>query len=514
MPRRMLRYSRASAGLLWLGLLSGCNTISGADIIEVEGSEVTGPELVPADGVVITEVAAYQGVRRSLEAGGVAAQAGVPLVAGRNALVRVFTAIDPSYNGEPVTARLSLGDATPLEVTAVLGVASVEPDLASTVNFEVPGELLSGAAGWRVELLQSVELSSGGNLGAAYPASGLEALPLVDVGPQLRLRLVPIEYRADGSNRLPDVSEAQVALFRDWFYGLYPTPAVTITVEPPIAWEGAVSPFGEGWDELLDAVVGYRYQHPTVEPDEYVYGLFAPDQGIDSFCASGCVAGLSMVAGPDDVQYRAAVGLGFSGADAPETATHETGHMHGRWHAPCSDFGSIDNVDPDYPYADARLGTWGYDLVTRRLFDPEQTADMMSYCMPVWISDYNYAALLERIQWVNRAAALTRGRAGRAPVPCERIAVHRDGSVHVLTPLALTAPLGVGAVAISAADETGPLTLQGSWASYSDGHGGVLTFPRPARPLAWLELEVDGRTVRLSRSQLTREVRPHSTGVL
>jgi hypothetical protein len=42
----------------------------------------------------------------------------------------------------------------------------------------------------------------------------------------------------------------------------------------------------------------------------------------------------------------------------------------------------------------------------------------------------------------------------------------------------------------------------------------VLTFPRLTDVPDWISFEVDGSKVRLSRSQLTHAVRPHSTGML
>ena len=53
--------------------------------------------------------------------------------------------------------------------------------------------------------------------------------------------------------------------------------------------------------------------------------------------------------------------------------------------------------DPDYPYPDGSIGVWGYDLVNEELVSPD-TPDLMSYCHPQWISDYNFSkALSNRI---------------------------------------------------------------------------------------------------------------------
>ena len=64
---------------------------------------------------------------------------------------------------------------------------------------------------------------------------------------------------------------------------------------------------------------------------------------------------------------------------------HELGHNFGLGHAPCGTDG-----DSSYPYPGAKIGTWGYDLVNRELKDPDLYYDLMSYCGPEWVSDYNY----------------------------------------------------------------------------------------------------------------------------
>jgi hypothetical protein len=64
---------------------------------------------------------------------------------------------------------------------------------------------------------------------------------------------------------------------------------------------------------------------------------------------------------------------------------HELGHNFGLGHAPCGTDG-----DSSYPYPGAKIGTWGYDLVNRELKDPDLYYDLMSYCSPEWVSDYNY----------------------------------------------------------------------------------------------------------------------------
>ena len=81
--------------------------------------------------------------------------------------------------------------------------------------------------------------------------------------------------------------------------------------------------------------------------------------------------------------------LSFSILDANIIA-HELGHNFNLYHAPC---GGAGGPDPIYPYEDGSTGTWGYDILAGALVAPG-TPDLMSYCHPQWISDYQFVRAL------------------------------------------------------------------------------------------------------------------------
>ncbi len=140
--------------------------------------------------------------------------------------------------------------------------------------------------------------------------------------------------------------------------------------------------------------------------DEYYYGVFMPSSSFFSYCQQGCVAGLSSGSvNPNDTFLRGSIGLGYPGEYSAGTFVHETGHAHGRLHAPCAPGGQIQGIDPAFPYGNGGIGAWGYDLVDHQLIDPGSSVrDMMGYCDPTWISDYTYTALFNRIAVVNGVA--------------------------------------------------------------------------------------------------------------
>src|SRR5262249_51930818 len=154
---------------------------------------------------------------------------------------------------------------------------------------------------------------------------------------------------------------------------------------------------GAGWDTLL-SYLGQIRQQDNAPFDVYYYGAFAPAASAIQYCGGGGGAGLGNIAGAGDAFSRAASGRGFGdgGGQASgiawETAVHEIGHTHGRYHSPC---GGAAQPDPNYPYPNAIIGDWGYNLLTKQLYDPNQYTDVMGYCQPVWISDFTFKALLQ-----------------------------------------------------------------------------------------------------------------------
>ena len=101
---------------------------------------------------------------------------------------------------------------------------------------------------------------------------------------------------------------------------------------------------------------------------------------------------MAMISGPVDGPGGFAYGnrLNYSQPHA-ETIAHELGHNMSLWHAPCGD---PSGPDPSYPYSDGSIGAWGYDFRDGgRLVNPS-TPDLMSYCHPRWISDYDFTNAL------------------------------------------------------------------------------------------------------------------------
>ena len=387
-----------NALLVALLVVGGCSSSSSRSSSHVADPLVT--------GLRVTQVFAYQGLRAMLVKDGRPVEPEVPLIQGRPTMLRVFLTPDAGWDGREVIVRLSLnanGTALPpIDVHRTLTVASTEPDLASTANFDLTSDQVTADLTWSVSLHEVTPgLQPAVAEGAVYPTEGAAALGAKDTGVGEKIVVIPIQYNADGSGRLPDTSPAQLERLRARMMALYPVKKVDITVVAPLPWSQAVKANGSGWSSLLQAVIDQR-QKDGVPSNVYYYGMFSPAASMASYCGKGCVAGLSPVlASPDDEYGRGSIGLGFADkiAEADVTFVHEVGHAHGRNHAPCE----VMDADQSYPYDGGTIGDWGYDFATKTLLDPAgKMRDMMGYCSPVWISDYTYKALFDRVTYLNQ----------------------------------------------------------------------------------------------------------------
>jgi hypothetical protein len=367
-------------------------------------------ELPLATGMAIGEVSLYQGVKIKLFDGTTeVTERAAPVVAGRPGLLRVFFAPQPDWQPRPLVVRLTLkssaGELPVQEIVGQPGGASDESTLISTANFEIDGALLAGDLSYTVSILEADAsvTAPGSSDGALVPPAGEAAFHEESAGGPLRIVVVPITYDADGSGRVPDTGDAQLENLRQAMLKMYPAPEVQMAIGAPLAWPAKVSPNGSGWQGLLDAVIKRRTTD-KVEKDVYYYGLFTPANSELQFCGGGCVAGLTYISNnSQDASLRTSIGLGYLDPSTLTTMAHEIGHAHGRLHAPCQipDASSIDKAFPD---KGGRLSDWGYDIVAKKLFAPQKTADVMGYCSPVWVSHYTYSSLFKQMKFVHGSA--------------------------------------------------------------------------------------------------------------
>lgn len=352
-------------------------------------------------GLPVTDVAIYQAAKVSLVKMAMPViTLDTPLVRNRPALLRVSVTPPGGWQPRPVVARLQWGTGAPKDVMMTVAAASTDAALTSTFNFDLAAEdLMPAQVQWSVTLLEAPGgKGTGDTSGARIPSDGKQAtLPTTDGGPSLKIMLVPIR----NANTVPDTSAAQIKFFNDAMFATYPLAKVEVTVRDPIDFPNQIAPQGAGWDAALNQVCMTR-QNDRPARNVFYYGLVAPGP-FQTYCSGGCVEGIAVLASnPNQDFMRCSMGIGYTGRGSG-VFLQEVAHTLGRSHAPC---GQPAQVDKMYPYSGARIGVWGYDLVRQRLVDPARTVDFMSYCSPVWISDYTFAHLLPWIQAVNRLVPL------------------------------------------------------------------------------------------------------------
>ena len=370
--------------------------------------------------LVLTDVSLFQTVRHDLTT---PTKIPTPIIAEKGAMARTFASVSGDIAGAGLCVEVHILDkgadrAFGTSVTAFAGESEDNIGLSST---DIPASVLTDTA----TLSVNVRVAATGQSLATWPAGGKghELLATKEQG-SLKLTLVPVAYNADGSGRVPDLSEENLAKYRNGIVAYYPNADVQLTIHEPIPFDQVVAAPGNGFSGLLNKIAMLR-QEDKVAKDVYYIGMVAPKETFAEFCKGGCTAGISLLGETASSTFtRASLVTAYADDNSIGTLVHELGHAHGRQHAPC---GGASGPDEDYPHTNAAIGVWGYDFRTKKMKRPTVNKDMMSYCDPAWISDYTYAALHTRMVEVQK---LTTSKPVITPamVRVDMLDVHADGS--------------------------------------------------------------------------------------
>jgi hypothetical protein len=254
---------------------------------------------------------------------------------------------------------------------------------------------------------------------------------------------------------------------------------VEITVRSqPLVWDSGIGANGAGWSQLLDECMALR-DRDDPPADTYYYCLFSPASSFNTFCRQGCVAGLGPVPQARDTYSRASIGLGYR--DTEGTFVHEVGHSLGRPHAPC---GGVDGAEAAFPYSGGGIGSWGYDLANNALRNPSTYTDMMGYCDPVWISDYAYGKIFDRIRAVRGVSSIV-----GTPTRYVTVVVDVDGSLSWGHEVDFVVPPSGDAVPATWRDASGAeVSVDAVLMPVSHVTGGILYVPVPDGAMESVEL--------------------------
>lgn len=425
--------------------------------------------------LAVDQIAVYQAVKVSLVSEGQSVVPNAPVIPKRPALVRMHAKLPPRTKVPKLTAELRVRAPGQPDVVLTSGPRSIgtfsEGDLSSSFFWELAADQVAQGAQLSVEIRDP----TGGDASVIrYPAGGELPMNVGTFLPSLKVKFVPIRYEADGSNRIPAMDERAIDRYRTALYKLYPVTDVDISVREVVPWPLEVRGDGEGWNQLLAAVIETREDDKAAD-DVYYVGVFNPAETQREYCQGGCILGVAPAGSfGESVSLRVAMIVGY-GERSHGTLAQELAHAMGRMHAPC---GNPTAIDRRYPYADGSIGTWGWDVVDKQLVDPEEHVDFMSYCRPIWVSDYTYAGIY------NRMIEVEREKRREAGAPGERQAmmtyhVARDGALRA-GPRIYTSTSSSFVTDALVLEDTSHRTIgsvRGSFRRLSNIGGGILVTP-------------------------------------
>ncbi|HEY0706689.1 MAG TPA: hypothetical protein VGG33_07830 [Polyangia bacterium] len=357
---------------------------------------MAGPAGPWARGVRVGLVEATQGVFVKLGEGAAvvdAAMRNAPLIEGRPLFVRVHVATQAPFTARRLRAVLSLqyADNTKFEIedAKMISATSMPDNLATTFNLLVPAANVKPMMTMVASVYETADAAGDEPaMPPRFPATG--GLDLAVKAGRMEMWVVI----APGSATLVDTPERRKKLEND-IYDLYPVQKVNLRVRAPITIAGTFSS-SKAFTALREA-----READNAKPYEY-YHLVTAATGV-SFAGVGQLPGATV---NDGVRRNAVTIVRNNNIDGnTNTVAHELGHNHGRQHAPgCGAAGP----DAMYPYKTPAgdMGVNGFSLSTMTLKPRAMFRELMSYCRPRWISDYQWIRFEARLRTVTGFAAM------------------------------------------------------------------------------------------------------------
>lgn len=323
-----------------------------------------------------------------------------PLVAGRQALLRVFATSDSANAFRPSVRATFFVNGRAAQAISLerpeVGIPTDAPQsrLARTFNATVPGSVLQPGVEMVVELDPERTLPLVPGSVRRVPAEGRSTLDVRRV-PPLKMTMVPISFawepNAAMNEPVAEVAREFVAGRSDerlrFVRALLPVADIDLKVREPYFSEADTTELGAV--TILEEVQLLRHLEAG-GTDEHYHGLFARPRFVhrEGFWH---FLGVAFQPGYSGITLSHARDGGVH-PELGQTLAHELGHNMSLGHAPC---GGPDGVDEEFPYMEASVGQWGFEFAgpawPARLVDPARHVDLMSYCRPYWISDYNFS---------------------------------------------------------------------------------------------------------------------------
>jgi hypothetical protein len=463
-----------------------------------QGTQVNIPYVIRPPTLDLTVAAAYI-VQSTQNISG-----SVPLVAGREAYLRVFVKANEANTAAPaVRARfyrngqlIATHDVAPPRSSVPLAISEV--NATDSWNATIPKAELQPGTSMLIDIDPANAIHEVDEADNQYPLNGSPMLLDIRSVPVSNLRFVPI---MTGDGAIGNTAEPLVSNMVNMTLRIHPLSAINADVRAPFSTSLtlAKNDSNNAWPKILSQIEALRVTEGTGR--QYV-GVLKDNVGTG-------VAGIGYVPGRSVVV--------FDQDQAVETIAHELGHNWGRLHAPC---GGPAYVDPDFPYPNARIGVYGFDNATARILPPDMP-DLMSYCWLSigfnistprrWTSDYTYMSVMDHRQAFGDAVA---GDAARQE--CLIVWGRVTGSGLVLEPAFVANTIPVlpsrnGKLRLAAIDESGatltsisfdPLEVEDGLRAEEHFAFAIPLTRLPINRLAALTLSGEGRAAQKRTAQL------------
>ena len=304
----------------------------------------------------------------------------VALVAGRDALLRVFARSDRT-NALSVPVRARIYDGATLVQTATLTKAAAgvpisinEGTLSASWNVVIAGANVRPSMRVLVDIDPSNAVAEANETNNSWPANGTPGGINVVSVPAFNVRFVPVTVGSLTGNVTTGNMNSYLAFARL----VWPLLEVNASVRAPFTSSAdtlRANDSNGGWLTVLSELNTLRGTDGAPSNLHYY--------GVVNVAYSSGIAGYGYVPG------RTAMGWDRLPSGDP-VAAHEWGHNFDLPHAPC---GGASGADPAFPYPGGKIGVIGWNATSNALLQPTVN-DLMGYCNPQWVSDYNWKGVL------------------------------------------------------------------------------------------------------------------------
>lgn len=297
--------------------------------------------------------------------------ADVKLVAKREGLARAFVT-SSGAEGNPAAPQVKLFYKTEsgeegsfdLEGPNVVRESVNEGRLDRTFNRKLPKDFFTVDTEYYVMVDPENQVAEQNENNNRYPQRGFRKLEIWDV-PTLDIMFVPVIIGNNGRN--PNLTDQRIAELMRPSEGRLPLENYVYEVRQPFS----VASNETSFQQILNQLNDIRLQDRN--------GKFY--HGIAGNRSQGSGNGIGRIGGKVALSVT-------SGA----TIAHEFGHNFTLEHTDC---GGPSFSERNYPYENARTGSWGFNIFNNQLQAPT-LADFMSYCDPEWIGIWNYRKIMNR----------------------------------------------------------------------------------------------------------------------